>query len=263
MKFIRYAVFALATVTAMLTSALSLAQSYPTSNPVYIPTASLAAQSFSAPGAYTFVTSGVSVATLRVTGTCTSLAGTVQVSNDAINWTTVPITPVAGGAAAYSVSAPGFWNFSTAGMTRARLNITALSAACSVTMAATPHGFVAAADPCQSAAIPKSSAAINIGSATTTAVVAKATGKVTYVCSFNASIAGTSPTVLFKYGTQTTTPCDTGATSVSGTYAPTSGSVLALGTGSVTMQTAVTTDLCITTAGTGPSVQGVLTYVQQ
>lgn len=244
----------------------ALAQVYPYTNPTYTPTAQLAAQSFSTTGTYSFVTNGVSTASLRVTGTCTGLVAAPQITNDGTNWTTVPAYPVgAGGVPVVSITGTGFWKFNTSGAVKARLNITALSAACSVAMAATPgaapEAFVG--DPCQVASIPKSAAAVNIGSATTTNVIAKAAGKVTYVCSFVASAAGTNPTVLFKYGTLTSTACDTGAVSLTGTFAPTAGTVLALGQGDGTVfQSATNTDICVTTGGT-PSVQGVINYVQQ
>lgn len=243
----------------------ALAQVYPYTNPTYVPTAQLAAQSFSTTGTYSFVTNGVTTATLRVTGTCTGLVAAPQITNDGTNWTTVQAVPVgSGGVPVVSITATGFWKINTAGATKARLNITALSASCSVTMAATPGAApdAVAGDPCQLPSIPKSSAAISIASATTTNVIAKATGKTTYVCSFAATATGTSPTILFKYGTLSSTACDTGAVSLSGTLAPTAGTFVALGSGGTLFQGAVTTDICVTTGGT-PGVQGIITYVQQ
>jgi hypothetical protein len=118
-------------------------------------------------------------------------------------------------------------------------------------------------NPCQSVSFPKSTAVISISATGTTAIIAAVTGKKIYLCDFKATITGTTPTLLFLTGTQTTTACDTAAANLSGTFAPTSGSLLSLGMPGGIATTITSGQLCATAGGTTPSVQGVLSYVQQ
>jgi hypothetical protein len=118
------------------------------------------------------------------------------------------------------------------------------------------------ADPCFVS--PKQSVSVNTTTATTTQLVALSTGKITYVCGFVASLSGTAPTAQFEYGTGSA--CGTASPTVlTGPFIPSTGSVLNLGGGDSTkFATAVSTELCLVTGGTGtPTVAGVLTYVQQ
>jgi len=113
---------------------------------------------------------------------------------------------------------------------------------------------------------PKSSVAVAISTATTTLLVTGGTpytSSQVYVCGFNGTIAGTSPTLKLEYGTTTTNPCDTGTTALSGTLAPTTGSTLAIGYGGTILTVPAGNNFCVVTGGTTPSLQGVLTYVQQ
>jgi hypothetical protein len=119
------------------------------------------------------------------------------------------------------------------------------------------------ADACQNPGITKSSAVINIGAAATTKIVDAVAAKKIYVCSFHLTLAGTTPTLVFKTGTHGSADCDTSAASLSGTYAPTSGLVLAQGGSGVLMTSITAGQVCGTTVGTGSSAQGILTYVQQ
>jgi hypothetical protein len=124
--------------------------------------------------------------------------------------------------------------------------------------------YAAGNDPCQNPLIAKSSASIAITSATTTKLVAASTGKKVYVCGVKATIAGTTPTIEFEYGTKVSTECDTGATALTGAFAPTAGSILGIGDGGqVQFQTIASNELCAVTTGTSPSFQGFLVYVQQ
>lgn len=123
--------------------------------------------------------------------------------------------------------------------------------------------FNSAASPCQSGSIAKISLPVNIVAAGTTALVPAVAGKTIYVCGFSATVNGTTPTLLFKSGTQTTTPCDTGAASLTGTFAPTTGSLLTLLHTATIFQSGVSGQLCATTGGTTPSIQGFILYVQQ
>lgn len=119
------------------------------------------------------------------------------------------------------------------------------------------------ANPCQSGSVVKSSAVVNISSATTTALVTSVSGKITFVCGFYSTVVGTSPTLVFKTGTQVSAACDTSPVAITGTFAPTSGSVLNMSHGATLFQSASGGQICATTGGTGPSVQGVIVFVQQ
>lgn len=121
-----------------------------------------------------------------------------------------------------------------------------------------------AGDPCENPSVAKSFATVNVSTATTTELVAAVTGKVVYVCGMEVTIAGTTPTMIFKTGTKVSTACDTAPTSQSGTYAPTSGAFMVLGSSNGSLLTGASSgELCLTSGGTTPSIQGNLVYVQQ
>jgi len=125
-------------------------------------------------------------------------------------------------------------------------------------------------DPCQNPAVLKSSAKIQLTTTTAAALVALASGKTVYVCGFAATIQGSATTVgtlQFEYGTQTTNPCDTGATTLTGAFA---GNITANvptaieSPGGYTLfSSAASNQLCAVATGTTISVQGYITYVQQ
>lgn len=266
MKLFRSAALVAALCMGLVASALS--QTYPTTNPTYIPSAVLTPVALAAPGNVVYAAQGLGTVTLRVTGTCTSLAGTVQGSNDGgTNYTSIPITPISAGASVPSgaISAVGFWRANAAGMNRIRVNVTALAASCTFALSGSPATTVAdqiTGDPCDVPTVQKSSVAVAISTATTTQLVALSAGKTIYFCGFVGSMGGTTPAVTFEYGTGSN--CATGTVVLTGAIAPTSGSILLMPIGSSTwFQTASANALCALSAGTTPSIQGVLTYVQQ
>jgi hypothetical protein len=119
-------------------------------------------------------------------------------------------------------------------------------------------------DPCENPSIAKSFGVLNISTATTTELVPAVTGKTVYLCAFKSTVAGTAPSVLFKTGTKVSTACDTGATSQSGTYLPPTGTFFGLsGDGPALLTGALSGELCLTSGGTTPSIQGNFVYVQQ
>ena len=75
-----------------------------------------------------------------------------------------------------------------------------------------------------------SSTAINISSATTTQLVAGVSGKKIYVTAWDV-MAGGSGTITLEYGTQTTNPCDTATTPLTGPYPLIAQAGLAKGSG--------------------------------
>jgi hypothetical protein len=139
-----------------------------------------------------------------------------------------------------------------------------LAAGLSVVVASVGFGqapTATVADPCLNPSVPKVSASISISSATTTSVATAATGKTISVCDLAMTLTGTAPTVQFKYGTQASTPCDTGATNLTGALAPTAGSFISAGGFGDHFHAPASTQLCITSGGT-PTVGGWVTYVQ-
>ncbi len=245
-------------------SMLALADAtYPYTNPTYIPTAVSPAATYTAPADYVFQANGISVATVRITGTCTSLAATVQGSNDGgTNWTDLNAASVSGGASTVALSTTGFWRVNASGFNQLRVHATALTASCTIAMAGTTGNRINA-DLCADTSVQKSSVVINQGASATTAVVPAVTGKATYVCGFVATAAGTNPTFTWTSGTHTTNDCDTGAALLSGAFIPSATiGVVSYNPGMTAYKTAASFQLCLTTAAT-TSVQGILTYVQQ
>lgn len=118
-------------------------------------------------------------------------------------------------------------------------------------------------DPCSNPSILKSSVAVNQASSTTAALVDTSASTVVYLCGFTASAVGTNPTFTLVSGTQTTTPCDTGAANLTGTINPSATvGMVNMGSGHTVASTGAGGQLCMTTAAT-TDVDGVLTYVQQ
>lgn len=251
-----------------ISNSFAAGPSYPSTTPVYIPSAVGTTETYSAPAVYTYKVSGISAVSLRVSGTCTSLAATLQGSNDNVNWTDLPIATVASGIPASSISAPGFWRGTTSGLSYARVNITALAASCTVTMVGTQAPVMSfntpvSGDPCLNSALPKTTVAINQAASLTAALAPTVANTSIYVCSVSVSAVGTNPTFTFRTGTQASTACDTGGANATGAFNPsaTVGTALIVGTGTV-IATPVGSQLCLLTAAT-TSVQGVLSFVRQ
>lgn len=133
-----------------------------------------------------------------------------------------------------------------------------------------PVTFASDQDPCSYAQ--KSSVAIAITSATTTAMVAVSGSTTVYVCGFNFTVSQvitTANTLKFESGTGTA--CSTPVASLTGTYGTggiTAGEPLHIhsaGGGSSTIFSGgASNGICaVTTIGASGSFEGVLTYVQQ
>lgn len=125
-------------------------------------------------------------------------------------------------------------------------------------------------DPCLSPAVTKTSAVINVTTATTTQLVALAASQSIYVCEFTLTISQvvtTANTIKFVYGTGAS--CGTGTTDLTGAFgtggvtaaAPI---VVASGTTANSFKTAASNALCVTTTiGATAAFVGYVTYVQQ
>lgn len=122
-------------------------------------------------------------------------------------------------------------------------------------------------DPCL--ANTKSSAAINITTATTTSIVAVSGATTVYVCGFSITVAPSitsADTALFEYGTGAacTGPVALTGTFGNGNVALTGVAPVTYGNGAATIfKSAASNGICVLSAGTSVSIQGVLTYVQQ
>ena len=109
-------------------------------------------------------------------------------------------------------------------------------------------------DPCHNGNI--QSVPLAIATATTTQLVALASGKKVYVCGYNATLGATT-TVGLEYGTGTT--CGTGTAALTGVYVSTIANVG--NAGATVTATPAGNALCAVSTGTG-GIQGVLSYVQ-
>ena len=237
---------------------------YPYTTPTYLPNAQAGAATYSAPADYLMTLNGISTVALRVTGTCTSLAASLQASNDGTNWTGINAASVGSASNSYAITAPGFWRADVGGASAVRLHITALTASCTVALTGTQAANRTAVDPCADPAKMKSSAAIAQTSGTTAAIIAASSGKSIYVCGLQATAVGTNPTATLESGTQITTACDTTAANLTGAMNPsaTVGSISLGAGGSTVLATPASSQLCLITGPT-TSIQGVVTYVQQ
>ena len=142
----------------------------------------------------------------------------------------------------------------------AQVNGVATSTGVGASGTGTQRVVAASTDPCQSSGVSKTSLVVNV--TTSAQVIGAVGGQIAYVCGFSLSIAGTTPTMQFQYGTGSV--CATGLANLTGVYAPLTGSMITFGSGSATvLLPPVSQAVCIATTGTSPSVQGVLTYIQQ
>jgi hypothetical protein len=140
------------------------------------------------------------------------------------------------------------------------------SGAVSITGTVTATGTTAGtADPCLSSAIAKSSIPINLSSAATTQLVALSGTTSIYVCGFVLTDTGvtTATTIQLEYGTGST--CGTGTTALTGTFAQSllTSAIVVNVAGGTQIKAPSGNALCAVVAGTTPSIQGYLTYVQQ
>lgn len=122
-------------------------------------------------------------------------------------------------------------------------------------------GIARANDPCADSTVGKTTVPVAVSTATTTKLVDVPTGgKSTALCKCDLTVAGTTPTIKFEYGTRGSADCDTGTTALSGSFAPTAGSFLPIGGSYTAAWTPAGNQLCLVSTGTGASVQGVCTY---
>ncbi len=131
-----------------------------------------------------------------------------------------------------------------------------------VILSATRKGamHIADVDPCGSPSINKSSVPI-AAVAADTQLVALSGSTVIYVCGWNFTLTGTTPSYRFWSGTGSV--CATSQDNLTGVFLPTAGTLQHAGNGGATVLKANAGEaLCIDVGGT-PVADGVLTYVQQ
>ena len=161
--------------------------------------------------------------------------------------------------ATYSCSS----TYPTAGLLTATFSPTAASQAVTITSGTVTNSpATTLADPCQNPSIAKSSAEINVSSATTTQLVALSGTKKIYVCDVTMSLVGTSPSAQFISGTGsacgTVDQTFTGAMVASATVG-----VIHLGYGGSIAVTTGGDELCLVSGATVTTETGIVTYVQQ
>lgn len=118
-------------------------------------------------------------------------------------------------------------------------------------------------DPCLATGITKSSVSVAITTVATTSIVAVSGTTTVYVCGFAASTTGatTATTFQFEYGTGATCTGPTVLTGTLGANATATATWTAVA-GPTLFKSASANGICIVSAGTTVSIQGVVTFVQ-
>lgn len=140
-----------ATLAAVvLTGFLSLssfvqAQTYPTNNPTYIPTAIMPQTTLSAAGYATMNLNGISSVVFTLSGSPTTPVGTFEGaaarSPDTVAWTTLtPTTMDGSGLLTRNVTATGVYRLNTAGLAQVRFNLASVAAGSIVVSASGQQG---------------------------------------------------------------------------------------------------------------------------
>jgi hypothetical protein len=130
-----------------------------------------------------------------------------------------------------------------------------------------PVSFAAStADPCQNSNAAKSSAAINITTATTTAIVALSAGKTIYVCALSMQETSNTGNITYQWEYGTGAACSS-PTALSGAYSTDNAQVASQSLGGSTLfGIPASNALCIVTTGapgTNAGFFGFVSYVQQ
>lgn len=115
---------------ALFLPVCALAQTYPVTNPTYIPNAILASASLSAAGSVTFQNNGVDTVIVRLLGTYTGLSGIFEGTESraaAPTWTQLSAQAVNGGVRVSTVAANGAFSVGAAGWAQIRFRVTAIS----------------------------------------------------------------------------------------------------------------------------------------
>lgn len=108
---------------------LALAQTYPSSNPTYVPTAVLPATTCAAACDVVFNVNGISTVSFRIAGAGTGIAAVIQGANDRSSSPTYSTLTVQGigGIRQSTVTATGLYRVNTAGLASVRFHLTAVT----------------------------------------------------------------------------------------------------------------------------------------
>ena len=125
----------------------AIAQVYPINNPTYTPNARMPDITVASGVAGTSrVLNSVGTVSLQLSGTCTSLVGSMEGSVNGTNWVTLNLYPynaTVAGSAVTSVTTTGVWFANTSGLNNVRMNNSAVSGvACIASMAGSSRDFV-------------------------------------------------------------------------------------------------------------------------
>lgn len=111
-------------------------QVYPTTTPVYTPAAVLPATTLSAAGTVVYQANSIGTLLMRITGTGTGIAGTVQIATERSgtpNWTDVAVASVGGvGGVQKAIIATGLYRVNVAGAAQVRFSLTAITGSVAV-----------------------------------------------------------------------------------------------------------------------------------
>lgn len=120
-------------------------------------------------------------------------------------------------------------------------------------------GYPSRVDPCQSNAVPKSSAVITAPATSTTEIVALSGNTSIYVCGFHGAHTAVGA-LAWEYGTGVA--CATGTTALTGVETLDTNDPVSYGPGSTIFMAPPGNALCVVTSVAG-AFRGVVTYVQQ
>lgn len=127
MKFLKRSLSLLVALSLFVAPVFS--QTYPTTNPTYIPNSILAASTLTSAGTATFQTNGVGTLYFRVAGTNTAFAATIQGTEARAGtpvWSTLSAQNVAGGRVS-SLVTNGLYRVDAAGLAQVRVNVTSIT----------------------------------------------------------------------------------------------------------------------------------------
>jgi hypothetical protein len=180
-------------------------------------------------GTAKFFTGGVSSASIRITGTYSASLVNIQVSNDNVNFTTVPLQNYGLGSSVTALTGAstvvnGLYSINLAGMTQIQVNATSITGTSMILKfvgsATVGPTIEVAPDPCLTAV--KVQVPIPSGTGTTQ-IAAPVTGQQVFVCGVYVVGAATM-TVQVNQGTGAT--CGTGTTTLTGVMTPATGSAV-------------------------------------
>jgi hypothetical protein len=170
----------------------------------------------------------------------------------------------------------GTYSFNIAGLQAFRIRASAyVSGTAVITLTASPASSstgpsILSNDPCMSTGVKKQSVAINIVTATTTALVAVSGSTQVYICGIAVTIAPSATSAdTFQLEQGTGATCGANITALTGLFGAgdlTSAAppvFVTFADPGTTASTPAGYGVCAVSAGTAVSIQGVMTYVQQ